>query len=125
MAVTCRMARLFWPVSVAVMNRIGHYLLYEAAGLARVGGRCEPYWPLLAVRRGCSGPCRWPLRPVLAVMCRRAWLLGPVSRAVMTRVGRYVLLEVPVLARIGGRYEPYWPLFAVSRGCSGLGRWPL
>ena len=76
------MAWLFWPVSVAAMSRIGRYWLYEAAALARVGGlmsrvgrysphgvavlartggRYEPYWPLFAVWRGCSGPYRWPL----------------------------------------------------------------
>ena len=41
------------------------------------------------------------------------WLLWPVSVAAMSRSGRYLLSEVVVLARIGGRYEPYWPLFAV------------
>ena len=43
------MAQLFWPVLVAVMSRIGRYLLYEVAVLARIGGRYEPYWPLFAV----------------------------------------------------------------------------
>ena len=61
------------------MSRIGRYLLCEVAVLARVGGRYDPYWPLLlyevaglariggrydplfAVWRGCFGPCRWPL----------------------------------------------------------------
>ena len=63
-----------------------------------------------------------------------AWLFWPVSVAVMSRSGRYLLYEmllwpgplaamsrtgrylpygVAVLARIGGRYEPRWPLFAV------------
>ena len=37
----------------------------------------------------------------------------PVSVAGMSRSGRYLLYEVAVLARIAGRYEPYWPLFAV------------
>ena len=46
-------------------------------------------------------------------MCRMAWLFLPVSLAGMSRVGRYLLYEVAVLARVGGRYEPYWPLFAV------------
>ena len=41
------------------------------------------------------------------------WLRWPVSLAVMSYTGRYLLYEVAVLARIGGRYEPYWPLFAV------------
>ena len=62
---------LFWPVPVAVVSRIGRYvpygvavlariagryepygpifLLYEVAVLARIGGRYEPYWPLFAV----------------------------------------------------------------------------
>ena len=40
---------LFWPVPVAVMSRVGHYLLYEVIVLARVAGRYEPYWPLAAV----------------------------------------------------------------------------
>ena len=31
----------------------------------------------------------------------------------MSRIGRYLLYEVAVLARIAGRYEPYWPLVAV------------
>ena len=64
----------------------------------------------------------------------------------MSRIGRYLLSEVVVLARIGGRYEPYWPylpygvaalariggryapcwpLVAVWCGCSGPCRWPL
>ena len=49
------------PVSLAVMSRVGRYLPYGVAVLARVGGRYEPYWPLFAVWRGCSGPYRWPL----------------------------------------------------------------
>ena len=61
---------LFWPASVAVMSRIGRYLLSEVAALA-------------------------------------------VSVAVISRVARYLPCGVAVLARIGGRYEPYWPLFAV------------
>ena len=32
---------LFWPVSLAVTSRIGRYLLYEVAALARIGGRYE------------------------------------------------------------------------------------
>ena len=40
------------------------------------------------------------------------WLLWPVSLASMSRVGRYLLYEVAVLARIGGRYDPYWRLAA-------------
>ena len=43
------MAWLVWPVSVAVLSRVGRYLWYEVAALARIGGRCEPYWPLFAV----------------------------------------------------------------------------
>ena len=27
----------------------------------------------------------------------------------MSRAGRYVPYGVAVLARVGGRYEPYWP----------------
>ena len=50
---------------------------------------------------------------MLAVVCCVNWLFWPVSVAVMTRIGRYVPYGVAVLARIGGRYEPYWPLFAV------------
>ena len=42
MAVICRMAWLFWPVLPAVMSRVGCYLLYEVAALARIGGRYEP-----------------------------------------------------------------------------------
>ena len=61
MAVICRMVWLFWPASLAVMSRIGRYLLYEMAVLARVAGRHEPYWPIDAAWRGCSGPYRWPL----------------------------------------------------------------
>ena len=34
----------------------------------------------------------------------------------MSRIGRYLLCEVAVLARVGGRYDPYWVLFAVGRG---------
>ena len=40
---------LLWPVSVAAMARIGRYLLYGAAALARIGGRYGPCWPLFAV----------------------------------------------------------------------------
>ena len=67
------------------MSRIGRYLLYEVAVLARIGGRYDPYWRLAAVRRGCS---------------------GPVSLAVMSRTGRYLLRGVAALARIAGRHEP-------------------
>ena len=38
---------------------------------------------------------------------------GVVVLAAMSRIGRYLLSEVAALARIGGRYEPCWPLFAV------------
>ena len=100
------MAWLFWPVSVDVMSRIGRYLPYGVAVLARIAGRYEPCWPLAAVWRGCSGPYRWPLWPVLAVSCRMAWLFWPASLAVMSRIGRYLLCEVAALARVGGRYEP-------------------
>ena len=113
MAVICRMAWLFWPVSVAVMASIGRSVPYGVAALARIGGRYEPYWPLLAVWRSCSGPYRWPLRAALAVICRMAWPFWPASVAVMSRVGRYLLREVAALALIGGRYGPCWPLFAV------------
>ena len=70
-------------------------------------------------------------------MCRMAWLLWPVSVAgmsrvgrpvsvaAMTRIGRYLPCGVAVLARVGGRYDPYWPLCAVWRGGSGPYRWPL
>ena len=79
---------LRWPVSVAAMTRVGRYLLYEVDALARIGGRYEPYWPLLAVWRGCSGPYRWPLRAVLAVICCMKWLFWPALVAVMSRIGR-------------------------------------
>ena len=49
LAVTRRMAWLFWPVSLAVMSRVGRYLPYGVAVLARIGGRYEPYWPFFAV----------------------------------------------------------------------------
>ena len=41
------------------------------------------------------------------------WLFWPILLAVMSRVGRYLSHGVAVLARVGGRYEPYGPLFAV------------
>ena len=126
---------LLWPVSVAAVSRTGLYLLHEMAVLARIAGRYEPYWPffvpygvavlariggpydpywsLLVVWRGCSGPRRWPLGAVLAVICRPVWLLWPVSVALMTRIGRYLSSGVAVLARVAGRYDPHWPLFAV------------
>ena len=85
------MAWLFWPVSLAVMSRIGRYLLHGVAVLARIAGRYEPYSPFI---------------------CRMARVFWPVSQAAMSRVGRYLLREVAVLARIGGRYEPYWRLAA-------------
>ena len=92
MAVICRMAWLFWPVSLAVMSRIGRYLLCGVAGLARIAGRYEPH---------------------LAFICCMKRLCWPVSLAVMSRIGRYLLYGVAVLARIAGRYKPYCPLFAV------------
>ena len=55
----------------------------------------------------------WPVSvavwPVLAVICRAAWLFWPVPVAVVSRVGRYLPYGVVRLARIAGRYEPYWP----------------
>ena len=41
------------------------------------------------------------------------------------RIGRYMSYGVAVLARIAGRYKPYWPLFAACKGWSGQYRWPL
>ena len=116
---------LRWPVSVAVMTSIGRYVPYGVAVLARTGGRYDPYWPLCAVWRGCSGLYRWPLCAVLAVTCCVAWLFWPVSLAGMSRIGRYLPYEVAVLARVGGRYDPCWALFAVWRGCFGPYRWPF
>ena len=116
LAVTRCMAWLFWPVSLAVMSRVGRYWPCEVAVLARIAGRYEPCWPLFAVWSGGSGPCRWPLWPVLGVACRVAWLLWPVSVAAMSRSGRYSPYAVAVLARIAGRHEPSWPLFAVRSG---------
>ena len=55
------MKRLRWPVSLAAMSRTGRDLPYGVAALARIAGRYEPYWPSFVVRRGCSGPYRWPL----------------------------------------------------------------
>ena len=86
------MAWLRWPASVAVMSRVGRYLLYGVAALARIGGRYEPCWPFF---------------------CCMKWLFWPVSLAVMSRSGRYLLPEVALLARIAGRYEPCRPRFAV------------
>ena len=55
------------PVSVAGVSRIGRYLLYEVAVLARIAGCYEPYWPhllyevaVLARIAGRHEPC-WPL----------------------------------------------------------------
>ena len=42
------------------------------------------------------------------------WLLWPVSVAVMTRMCRYLLYGVAVLARIRGRYDPSWLSWPVS-----------
>ena len=98
------------------MSRAGRYLPYAVAALARVNGRYETYWWPFAAWRGCSGPCRWPLSAVLAVTCCVKWRLWPVWVAVMSRVGRYLSYGVAALARIAGRYEPYWPLFAVLCG---------
>ena len=53
------------------------------------------------------------------------WLVWPVSVAAMSRIGRYLLREGAVLARIAGRYEPHWPLYVVRRGSSGSYRWRL
>ena len=88
-------------MSLAAMSRIGRYLLYEEAALA----------------------CIWPLRAVLAVTCRVVWLFWPVSLAVMSRIGRYLLCEEAVLARVAGRHEPRWAVFAVCNGCPGPCRW--
>ena len=41
------------------------------------------------------------------------WLFWPVLLAVTGRIARYLLREVAAQARIGGRYEPCWPIFAV------------
>ena len=48
-ALFCRMAWLFWPVSLAVMSRTGRYLRCEVAVLARIAGRYETSWPLFAL----------------------------------------------------------------------------
>ena len=98
------MAWLLWPLSVAAMSRTGRYLPYGVAALARIGGRYERCWPLLAAWRGCYGPRRWPLRAVLAVSCRMARLFLPVSLAVMSRTGRYLLLS---LIHISEPTRPY------------------
>ena len=37
-----------------------------------------------------------------------AWLFWPVSLAAMSHIGRYLLRAMAVLARVGGRYDPYW-----------------
>ena len=39
---------LFWPVSLALMSRVGRCLLYEVAVLVRIGGRYWPRWVLAA-----------------------------------------------------------------------------
>ena len=65
LAVACRVSWLFWPVSVAVMSRVGRYLPYGVAVLAHTAGRYEPFW---------------------AVTCGVKRLFWPVSVAVMTRV---------------------------------------
>ena len=89
------------------MSRVGRYLLCEVAGLARFSdtGRDLSYGVAVLARR--------PLRAVLAAFCCLQWLRWPVSVAGMSRIGRYLLSEVAALARVGGRDEPYWPLFAV------------
>ena len=69
------------------MSRIGRYVLYGVAVLARIAGRYEPCW--------------------------QSWLFWPVPVVVMTHIGRYLPYGVAVLSRIGGRYAPYWPLFDV------------
>ena len=78
------MKSLVWPVSLAVMSRIGRYLPHGVAVLARVAGRYEPCWPLFAAWRGCPGPCRWsrPGRPRLplgghACLCGLPGSLAP------------------------------------------------
>ena len=91
---------------MAVTSRVGRYLLSEAAVLARVGGRHEPWWPLFAVWRGCSGPCQSRHEPCWPLPAVRRGCSSPISVAAMSRIGRYLLSEVVALARIGGRYEP-------------------
>ena len=91
MAVICCVKCQFWPVSATVTSRIGRYLPYGVAALARIAGRYEPYG---------------------AVVCCTKWLFWPVSLAAMARTSRYLPYGVAVLARIGGRYAPYWPLVA-------------
>ena len=39
----------------------------------------------------------------------------------MSRIGRYLLYGVVVLARIGGRYEPCWPVIC----CTAWLLWPV
>ena len=48
----------------------------------------------------------------------------------MSRIGRYLLSEVAVLARIGGRYEPCWQLLPEVAVLARIGGryepcWPL
>ena len=43
LAVVCRTKWLLWPVSLAVMSRVGRLLPHGVAALARIGGRYEPY----------------------------------------------------------------------------------
>ena len=101
------------------MSRVGRYLPCGVAVLARIGGRHEP------CVRVATPASRRPRRPlgvikirtrlstVLAVICCRKWLFWPVSVATMSCIDRHLLSEVAAMARIGGRYEPYWPLFAL------------
>ena len=103
------------------MRRTGRVLIYEVAVLARIGGRYDPPWALFAVWRGCSGPYRWPLRAVVAGICCMKWRFCPG----MSRIGRYLLCEVAVLARIGGRDDSCWLRAAARAGGSGPYRWPL
>ena len=117
MAFICWMQGLFWPVSLALMSRSGRYLLREVAALARIGGRLQPRSGICSTGR-CVALRRASPPAAPAVVCR-------VSLAVMSRVGRYLLCEEAALARIAGRYEPWWPLRAVRSGRSGPYRWPL
>ena len=43
------------------------------------------------------------------------WLFWPVSLAAMSRAGCYLMYEVAARARIGGRYDPCWPLFCCMK----------
>ena len=93
---------LLWPVSLAVMSRIGRYLLYGVAALARVGGRCPGGHACLSAVMPASAACQDPWRcanTAHTFFCRRTQGAGAnwVSRCGAGASPSVLLPEAPGL----------------------------